>query len=481
MLLAEADRLPPTLQAAATALAQYTSWVHSLPPHDALDAIYHHGDVLARFAAAARPEQRQAVLANLRALLTTALAQGGGRYLTPYALVRALRQGGIPAPGRADPAAVRLLTIHGAKGLEADAVLMLDTDAAPAAADSMGVLVDWPGEAAVPRRFVFLASETSPPPSANDTLAAEIAERTREEINALYVAMTRARKVLALSAVEPHRDSGRSPWRRIEALAQPVEAVGPADAALSEASKSGAETFFMPFVPQPSVQWPQAAIENEAIEAAPEARPPGPGHALAAGARRGGGVEGPDGAESPGAAPGASPAHLAFVTRAAREFELSLDAVRQAATVARRIRTGEGAWAWDSTVIDWQGNEVTLLHGGDTQRIDRLVRRRDTGEWWVLDYKSAHRPRRTAGAGGADEPVSGCGAQGKSGRNGAGGVSDGGGKGGGGGGRGRRLTASWRSGGATEGRTVACVNVPVTGRCGIAKRKSVGEALRRSA
>jgi ATP-dependent helicase/nuclease subunit A len=85
------------------------------------------------------------------------------------------------------------------------------------------------------------------------------------------------------------------------------------------------------------------------------------------------------------------------VTRAAREFELPLDAVRQAAAMARRIRTGEGAWAWDAAVIDWQGNEVTLLHGGDTQRIDRLVRRRDTGEWWVLDYKSAHRPQEQPG------------------------------------------------------------------------------------
>jgi ATP-dependent helicase/nuclease subunit A len=103
-------------------------------------------------------------------------------------------------------------------------------------------------------------------------------------------------------------------------------------------------------------------------------------------------AEGLESAGSPAATPGASPAHLAFVTRAAREFELPLDAVRQAAAMARRIRTGEGRWAWDSAVIDWQGNEVTLLHAGDTQRIDRLVRRRDTGEWWVLDYKSAPRP-----------------------------------------------------------------------------------------
>jgi ATP-dependent helicase/nuclease subunit A len=400
LLLAEADHLPPTLQAAATALALYTTWVHSLPPHDALDAIYHHGDVLARFAAAARPEQRQAVLANLRALLTTALAQGGGRYLTPYALVRALRQGGIPAPGRADPAAVRLLTIHGAKGLEADAVLMLDTDAPPAAADSMGVLVDWPGEAPAPRRFVFLASETSPPPSATDTLAAELAERAREEINALYVAMTRARQVLALSAVEPHRDSGRSPWRRIEPQAQAVEVPERAAAATPDApdtQEAAAETFFMPFVPVPSVEGSQAAIEDEGIETRSDVARLGEAmHWLL----EHGAVEAAEGLESagsPAATPGASPAHLAFVTRAAREFELPLDAVRQAATMARRIRTGEGRWAWDSTVIDWQGNEVTLLHAGVTQRIDRLVRRRDTGEWWVLDYKSAPRPEEQPG------------------------------------------------------------------------------------
>ena len=397
LLLAEGDHLPPTLQAAATALAQYTTWVHSLPPHDALDAIYHHGDVLARFAAAARPEQRQAVLANLRALLTTALAQGGGRYLTPYALVRALRQGGIPAPGRADPAAVRLLTIHGAKGLEADAVLMLDTDAPPAAADSMGVLVDWPGEAPAPRRFVFLASETSPPPSAADTLAAELAERTREEINALYVAMTRARQVLALSSVEPHRDSGRSPWRRIEPLAQAVAAADLPVAAAFDTQAPAAETFFMPFLPFPIVEWPSEAIEKEVIETRSEAARVGEAmHWLL----EHGALEAANGLESagsPGAASDAKPAHLAVVARAAREFELPIDAVRQAAAMARRIRTGEGAWAWDAAVIDWQGNEVTLLHGGETQRVDRLVRRRDTGEWWVLDYKSAHRPEEQPG------------------------------------------------------------------------------------
>ena len=50
--------------------------------------------------------------------------EAGGRYLTPYAFVRAMRRAGPRAPLRVDAQAVRLLTIHGAKGLEADAVLL---------------------------------------------------------------------------------------------------------------------------------------------------------------------------------------------------------------------------------------------------------------------------------------------------------------------------------------------------------------------
>ena len=62
--------------------------------------------------------------------------------------------------------------------------------------------------------------------------------------------------------------------------------------------------------------------------------------------------------------------------------------------MAQRILQGEGAWAWDAAQIDWAGNEVELIHDGQVLRIDRLVRRRDTGAWWVLDYKSAAQPQQ---------------------------------------------------------------------------------------
>jgi ATP-dependent helicase/nuclease subunit A len=78
--------------------------------------------------------------------------------------------------------------------------------------------------------------------------------------------------------------------------------------------------------------------------------------------------------------------------RVAREFGLDAQAAREASAMAQRILTGEGAWAWDPDRVDWQGNEVELLHKGELLRLDRLVR--SAGQWWVLDYKSASRPEQ---------------------------------------------------------------------------------------
>src|SRR5690606_21399483 len=66
----------------------------SLPPHDALTQILREGDVMARYAQAAPAPQRAAVQAQLQALLALSLQHEGGRYLTAYRLVRAVRAGG---------------------------------------------------------------------------------------------------------------------------------------------------------------------------------------------------------------------------------------------------------------------------------------------------------------------------------------------------------------------------------------------------
>ena len=218
--------------------------------------------MLARFAAAAPAAQRDAVLANLRALLAVALQIDGGRYTTPYALVRALRAGGILAPAAVSADAVRLLTIHGAKGLEAEAVLLLDTDTPTRNAESMAVLLDWPGEAAVPQRFVFLVSESKPPACCVQMLAAEKIARQREELNALYVALTRSRKTLVMSSIEPYRNAPDSWWQRMHALAAEWPAPT-APASASTPTKFTEEVFDFLSLP-PAVVLPPAAARPAA-------------------------------------------------------------------------------------------------------------------------------------------------------------------------------------------------------------------------
>lgn len=374
-LLQKEERLATGLKGLGPVLTKWKSWLDRLPPHDALQGIYDDGDVLARFGAAAPAAQRSAVLANLRALLGVSLALDGGRYATPYGFVRALKAGGTQAPAAVSSEAVRLLTIHGAKGLEAEAVLLLDTDTVERNADSMGVLVDWPGEATEPRKFVFLVSESRPPACAAETLAAEQAARKREELNALYVALTRARHTLVISSIEPHRVTTESWWQRLHALVGELPAPVADESAAAHLDAADAGVFYLPELPElPEVM---TISEPAAVRVDEDSLKARIGKAMHRLLEWGGAL---------------SAEHL---KAAAREFRLSPAQATEAAALAGRILAGEGAWAWSPQAVAWQGNEVGLVYAGKDLRLDRLVQRKDAGHeghWWVLDYKSAVAP-----------------------------------------------------------------------------------------
>ena len=372
----------PTLDTHALAadLTQYRHWLLTLPPHDALQAIYSHRDVLARFAAAAPAPERAHVVAQLRALLAAALRVQGGRFLTAYQWLRALRRQRLPAPRPAAPQAVQLLTVHGAKGLEADEVLLLDAASAAPRGGGPTTLIDWPGEQPAPTRLVFLASEGAPPTGVADLAAQEAAAQAREELNALYVAMTRARGRLVLSGVTPYSQPASSWWQRIEALAEPLPV--PQDAV---APAGDEDSFAMLELPPALVQQAQEAIESEVAKAEPTdtSRVGEAMHWLLEHA-----------ADTP---QGWLPERVA---QARRRFGADADQAVRAEILARRILTGDAAWAWAGGEVLEAFNEIELTHQGQRLRIDRLVRRRAGAHgheaWWVLDYKSAARPERDA-------------------------------------------------------------------------------------
>ncbi|HNT85886.1 MAG TPA: UvrD-helicase domain-containing protein [Ottowia sp.] len=377
-------------QALHADLMQYREGLLTLPPHDALQAMFEHRDVLARFAAAAPAPERAQVLIQLRALLAAALNLQGGRFLTAYQWLRALRRQRLPVPRAAAPGVVQLLTVHGAKGLEADEVLLLDAAAGPPRGNGAAVLIDWRGAEPAPRCLAFLAQGGQPPPSLAALAQQEDQAQAREELNALYVAMTRARQRLVLSGITPHAQPASSWWQRIEPLAEPLGeplAAPAADGAGVAGTVPADAAFIMLDLPAAPAQQAPAAIKNEATEPSPE--PPSSDSARVGEAMHWLLEQAPDGAAG---------WHARRLLQARRRFGLDAAQAARAEALARRILTGEAAWAWDADEVLEAFNEVELVHQGQRLRIDRLLRRRagphGPEAWWVLDYKSAAQPER---------------------------------------------------------------------------------------
>ena len=383
--LFELEAASPALARARTLLQRWSVAAQTLPPHDLLDRIVAEGEVRERVVATVPAEQRVAALEAISAVLGQALLLDGGRYATPYNFVRALKRRAIKVAAPAQPNAVQLLTVHGAKGLEARVVFVMDADPENTKAQNATLLVDWPIDAAQPRACAFVYSESACPPSLVALLAEERAAREREELNGLYVAMSRAKEQLVFSATEPHAPAARASWwHRVEPLAAPWASAPVADAAA------------LPVVPLARLRMPPVWQGAGAARQAPIAAAlPAPREADTAATRLGQAVHRV--LEWASAKPAAEHVDLDVLAQgAALEFggnpsEIArlAGAILHSPACARFFR-GPG--------LRWAGNEVLVSAGGEPLRIDRLVLLdgSDGPVWWVLDYKLQHAPQALA-------------------------------------------------------------------------------------
>ena len=220
------------LARAARLLPDWSARVGRLPVHDLLDRIYHEGDVLARFEAAASPALKPRVRANLIRFIELALEVDSGRYPSlPHFVARLaeLRARADDAPDDAPPESgtgdrVRFLTVHGAKGLEAPVVFLADCGRADRDRSAWGALVDWPAERDRPETFVLVGRKTGRDRVTADLLARQQEAELREDANLLYVALTRARQLLFVSAAvtADNADQGWYGLLRAQWCPQPV-------------------------------------------------------------------------------------------------------------------------------------------------------------------------------------------------------------------------------------------------------------------
>lgn len=376
-------------------LERWQTWLEQLPPHDALQAIFDDADIFTKYREALPSTLYQSHQQALKSLLWTALSVDEGRFLSADIFLRTLRQRiqTIKAPARStDASAVQLLTIHSAKGLEADTVLLFDSDPKPKNAQSMTALIDWPPEESAPKRFVFLQKESSPPVCTAALLQADLQARAVEEVNALYVAMTRASQYLVVSAHEAINFNASSIWNRLHPYCTPISV--PAEMshdsqALETSPPTEASVVLSNKAP---LKAPVRSLAS--LRPAPEVTKDTSAAAIGLALHRLLQWQTMQTDENRSERVAHWPRHELLAV--AREFQLNPSALSMAHNMACAIANGEAKWLWDSDVIDWFANEYEFVSDGRTLRIDRLVKRRDTQTWWIVDFKSASQPERSA-------------------------------------------------------------------------------------
>ena len=368
------DTAAPSLQRICPLLMQWQAAAEHLPVHDLLDLVIHEGELMQRYAASTPATMRAQVLGNIDAFVALSLQLDAGRYPSIARFIdhlRRLHRGSQQeAPDEADSDAaldaVRIMTIHGAKGLEAEVLVLMGSNHSDGSKDTVGVLCDWPQDAIAPTHFSVFGKMTERGMARAHLFAQEDAFRTQENWNLLYVAATRAKSTLIISGVHAGKSdaAGIATGSWYERLMF-VEEFSPPELSINmhQHAAEFALTLFKP-LPLPPAARKLRETENEATRE---------GSLLHALMERLTNVS-------------AWPVVVPPAPRVARWLNCGIEEAETACQQARKILSqAELAKFFDPSLYTFARNEMELVHRGDLMRLDRLVI--IDQELWILDYK----------------------------------------------------------------------------------------------
>ena len=197
---------------AHTCITRWRSLVDRIPVHDLLDRIYSEANVLNRYHSASPDSLKPRVRANLIRFLEQALTLDSGRYPSLMHFLQYLRSlkalvADAPdeAPMETEDSRVRIMTIHSSKGLEAPVVFLADAIISIKDRSAYSTLVDWPVENKRPEVFQLIPGSTQRDSVSSENVDQHKQMQQREDANLLYVAITRAKQCLFVSACLPEK------------------------------------------------------------------------------------------------------------------------------------------------------------------------------------------------------------------------------------------------------------------------------------
>jgi ATP-dependent helicase/nuclease subunit A len=365
------------LQRGVALLEHWLRLAPHLPVHDLLDRILHEGDVVARYAGTVSSLTRGQVLGNIEAFTELALSLDAGRYpslpkfLHQLESLRKADDSDAPDEADVDAAAdaVRVLTIHSAKGLEAPIVVLLDANHSDAMREDHGVLCAWSQQDGRPQHFSAFGKQAERGAARDHLFDEEARLKAQEDWNLLYVAATRAKSLLIVSGVAETRgaaEEGIVPGRWYDRLQ--VAEVVTFEASASQASATAEEDFSLPLfepaalpiaLPETAAAFSNALVdEGIALHALLERLTHG--HAV----------------------PPALPAVASVAAWLNITHELAHTVHAQAAVI---LSSPELTRFFDPASYRYARNEMEIVTADGVMRFDRIVMFDDA--LWILDYK----------------------------------------------------------------------------------------------
>ena len=394
----------PAIVSAARTLTDWKQWSEVLPIHDLLDRILHHQDLLSKMAERFWKTRGLQALANIEAFVALALDLDTGKLPSLHRFVQELsrwqRAPATDAPGPgAMPAAdaVRLSSLHSAKGLEAEVVILAGLKDRQNGDKGLRWMLRWNAS----RDEIVSAASWKKGEPLTDDIAKAIsdsrAQADQERFNLLYVGMTRAIKILLLSATGETKEPGKISDKTAaidrdwydQLLSAPLwDPSGPLLDSLRLVETETAPDDQAPIEPLtaqaftwPGIQFPVSSVASKA-EAEIESLSIRQGKALHRLLEFG-----------PKLQPSA-------ISRLIAEFGLPQDAVSRVVEAVKRVAASDIAQAiFDPERLAYAEQEWPIQEG-DVQRLmrpDRVVQiASDPEAWWVIDFKWKVLPSETS-------------------------------------------------------------------------------------
>ena len=185
-------------------LHEWRSVSDRIPVHDLLSHIYSSWDVLDRFRNTVPDSDSDQVCARLMQILHLSLDIDSGRYSSILRFIRKLQELNPEVTvddqiGQHD--SVKLMTVHAAKGLESPIVYVADCGPLKSPPEQYKALNLWPASAQKPTLQMLSCKKAAMSKSAQD-LKEQTELAGNENLNLMYVALTRAKQIMVISGVQ---------------------------------------------------------------------------------------------------------------------------------------------------------------------------------------------------------------------------------------------------------------------------------------